>query len=108
MIADPERGWAWSRGLLGIPARDLHLCGSADSLPLIRALVAACGDELILHEYDRLAPLHVLPRSLGSRLSSVRPGDCVVDFSRKHAAPRSLVLYPSLTPDPSPTPDPSS
>lgn len=29
LISDPKRGWAWSRALLGLPAREIHLTGSA-------------------------------------------------------------------------------
>ena len=82
MISHPERGWAWSRVLLGLPAEHLHVCGSGDALPLIRSLVAACGDELVEHEYERLTPLKVSP-SLDGDLSRVRRGDCVVAFSRR-------------------------
>ena len=83
MLAHPERGWAWSRALLGLPAESLHVCGSADALPLVRSLIDACGDELVVHEYTRLTPLVVEPNSLRGKLASVRPGDCVVAFSRR-------------------------
>lgn len=52
MLAHPERGWAWSRALLGLRADAVHVCGSADALPLLRSLAAACGDTLVEHEYD--------------------------------------------------------
>ena len=83
MLSHPERGWAWSRALLGLPARELHVCGSADALPLLRSLVDACDDELVVHEYERLTPLVPADRSLRGDLRLVRPGDCVVAFSRQ-------------------------
>ncbi|CCU99449.1 unnamed protein product [Malassezia sympodialis ATCC 42132] len=82
MIADPQRGFAWTQAVLGLPAKELHLCGEASAVPLIRRLVELCGDELHLHEYERLTPLHVAPQSLRGDLSRVERGDCVVAFSR--------------------------
>lgn len=82
MLAHPERGWAWSRALLGLPAAELHVCGSADALPLLQSLVAACGDELVEHQYSRLTPLEV-SSSIRGDLSKVRAGDCIVAFSRR-------------------------
>ena len=83
MLSHPERGWAWSRALLGLPARELHVCGSADALPLLRTLVERCGDKLVLHEYERLTPLDVSEGSLRGDLRQVEAGDCVVAFSRR-------------------------
>lgn len=83
MISDDTRGWAWTRALLGIRAPHIHVCGSADSLDLLRKLVASCGDTLVEHAYERLSPLRVSSRSLRSDLSLIQPGDCVVAFSRR-------------------------
>lgn len=46
MLGDRGRGWAWTRALLGLPARELHVCGDPGALPLLRKLAAECGDEL--------------------------------------------------------------
>ena len=83
MLSHPDRGWAWSRAFFGLPACEVHVCGSADALELIQALAEACGDVLVIHTYERLTPLTVAPSSLGGDLSHVRPGDCVVAFSRR-------------------------
>lgn len=29
MIGDEGRGWAWSRALMGVPAKEVHLCGDS-------------------------------------------------------------------------------
>ena len=75
MLSHPERGWAWSRAVFGLPAQALHVCGSDDALPLLEALVEACDDALVVHRYERLTPLELASRSLGGDLSKVRPGD---------------------------------
>ena len=31
MVASPDRGWAWTRALLGLPAAELHLCMQRDT-----------------------------------------------------------------------------
>ena len=83
MIGDKDRGWAWTRALLGCSAREVHLCGETRTLPLIRQIAASLGEELIVHNYERLSPLKVATDSLGSRLENLRKGDCVVSFSKK-------------------------
>ncbi|KAL4808700.1 putative mitochondrial ATP-dependent RNA helicase Suv3 [Aspergillus unguis] len=82
MIADENRGWAWTRALLGARARELHLCGEVRAVPLIRALAALTGDKLEIHRYERLNPLKVMNQSLRGDLKKLQKGDCVVSFSR--------------------------
>lgn len=82
MIADPRRGWAWTRAVLGARATELHLCGEARAVPLIRELAALTGDNLEIHRYERLNPLIVMNKTLGGSLKNLRKGDCVVAFSR--------------------------
>ncbi|PWN53247.1 P-loop containing nucleoside triphosphate hydrolase protein [Violaceomyces palustris] len=82
MIGDPQRGFAWTEAVLGLPAKELYLCGEASTVPLIKRMAEACGDVVHVHEYKRLTPLTVASESLKGDLSSVRRGDCVVAFSR--------------------------
>lgn len=81
MIADTQRGWAWTSAVLGIPAQELHLCGESSVVPLIKKLAEACGDEVIVHEYQRLSPLSI-GSPLNKDIKNVQKGDCVVAFSR--------------------------
>ncbi|KAG9092337.1 RNA helicase [Ceratobasidium sp. 370] len=82
MLADPSRGGAWTSAVLGVPARELHLCGEDTVVDLVRALCALTGDELIVNRYERLTPLEIESESLKRKLKNVQPGDCVVTFSR--------------------------
>ena len=82
MIADPQRGFAWTHAVLGLPAKELHLCGEASTVPLIQHLAKLCGDDLHVHNYERLTPLHVAPHSLYGDLGKVQKGDCIVAFKR--------------------------
>lgn len=82
MIADPKRGWAWTRAVLGSRASELHLCGEARAVPLIRELAALTGDKLEIHRYERLNPLRAMDKSLKGNLNNLQKGDCLVAFSR--------------------------
>jgi ATP-dependent RNA helicase SUPV3L1/SUV3 len=82
MIGNPQRGWAWTRAVLGARARELHLCGEERVVPLIRELVASMGDDLVMHHYGRLNPLRAMSTSLKGNLKNLQKGDCVVAFSR--------------------------
>ena len=110
MIGDGSRGWAWTQALLGLKARELHLCGEARTLPLIREIVASIGDKLHVHTYERLTPLQTMTSSLHGSLRNLRKGDCVVCFSRIgiHAIKsqielatqrRVAIVYGSLPPE---------
>lgn len=110
MIGHRERGWAWTQALLGLKAKEIHLCGEERSVPLIRELAASMGDELEVHTYKRLSPLETMSTSLRRRLQNLRKGDCVVVFSRVgiHAMKKEIeivthkrvaVVYGSLPPE---------
>ena len=51
MMADPGRGWGWTRAFLGIPAATLHVCGAPEALPLIQRMAEECGDELTVRTH---------------------------------------------------------
>ena len=82
MIGREDRGWAWTQALLGLKAKEVHLCGEERSVPLIRELAASMGDDIEIRTYKRLSPLETMSTSLRHRLSDLRKGDCVVVFSR--------------------------
>ncbi|OOF92601.1 hypothetical protein ASPCADRAFT_174264 [Aspergillus carbonarius ITEM 5010] len=107
MIADPHRGWAWTRAVLGARATELHLCGEVRAVPLIKELAALTGDKLEIHRYERLNPLKVQNRSLKGDLRNLQKGDCLVSFSRvgihalkadieKTTGKRAAIVYGSL------------
>ena len=84
MIGDKERGWAWTRALLGLPAREIHLCGEPRAIPIIKKLLRSTGEEnsLKILWHERLVPLKIT-EPLGGDLRKIERGDCVVCFSRK-------------------------
>ncbi|XRB12656.1 ATP-dependent RNA helicase SUV3L, mitochondrial [Pseudoscourfieldia marina] len=83
LLGDEGRGWAWTRALLGLPAREIHLCGDPSALGVVQRLCEITGDDLQVMQYERQTPLAVAKKSLECDWSNVQPGDCVVAFSRR-------------------------
>lgn len=46
MVRDKGRGWAWTRALLGLCAKEIHLCGEAGGIDLVRELMLHTGDDV--------------------------------------------------------------
>ena len=82
MIADPARGSGWTAAVLGLCAKEIHLCGEETAVEVIQDLAKETGDELIVNRYQRLTPLRVAKESLDGDFKRIRKGDCVVSFSR--------------------------
>lgn len=110
MIGDDFRGWAWTQALLGVQAKEVHLCGEERSVPLIKAICAKLGDEVVIHKYKRLSGLQPMQESLNGRFENLRKGDAVVSFSRvnlhtlkagieKATGKKCAIVYGSLPPE---------
>lgn len=84
MIGDSQRGTAWTNAVIGAQCKVLHLCGEASVVDLVRNITRDLGDECIVKKYERLSPLEIAKESLGSDLSKIRRGDCLVTFSRNN------------------------
>ena len=111
MIADATRGAAWTKALMGLRCKEIHVCGGLEATAIVQNIAKACGDKFKMHQYERFAPLQVASRSLDksavttttrnqlqqqqqqqrqqqqqkrkkSYNRKVRPGDCIVAFSR--------------------------
>lgn len=94
MINHPDRGWAWTQAFLGLQAKEIHLCGEARTVAIMRQLAGLTGDKVVVHEYERLTPLQVESKSLHGNLRNLEKGDCVVAFSvlQIHALRREIEL----------------
>ncbi|XP_040831807.1 ATP-dependent RNA helicase SUPV3L1, mitochondrial isoform X2 [Ochotona curzoniae] len=88
-------------------AEEVHLCGESAAIDLVTELMYTTGEEVEVHNYERLTPISVLDHALGS-LDNLRPGDCIVCFSKNdiYSVSRqieirgleSAVIYGSLPP----------
>ena len=57
MINDENRGFAWTRALLGVCAREIHVAGGMEAAPVVEAMAARTGDDFELRTYERLSKL---------------------------------------------------
>lgn len=110
MMSDPDRGWAWTNALLGVQAREVHVCGEPSTYRILEKIVQMTGDKLTLNEYDRLGRLNVEKSSIKRNYKDLRKGDCIVAFSKKKILDLKLdierktdfkvsVIYGSLPPE---------
>ena len=44
MIADRQRGYAWTRAILGVLAPEVHLCAAPEAKDVLIQLIESCGD----------------------------------------------------------------
>ncbi|TNC07691.1 helicase [Methylobacterium terricola] len=107
MLADPDRGWAWTNALFGVPAKTVIVCGSDDALAYVRRAAEAAGESLEVVPFERKTPLVLLDAPVP--LEKVEPGDAVVAFSRRAvhenreilvaAGHRVATIYGALSPE---------
>jgi hypothetical protein len=57
MIGDADRGYAWTRAVLGLNAREIHVCGGMEALNIVKQLAQNTGDDFEINSYDRLSKL---------------------------------------------------
>jgi ATP-dependent RNA helicase SUPV3L1/SUV3 len=90
MLQDPDRGSAWTAALVGVPARQVFVCGSnAVTAPCLR-VIEALNETVELTHLQRMTPLVLEDESLcGKRYSKpklkpkLQKGDAIIAFSRK-------------------------
>lgn len=89
MLCDSFRGFAWTRALMGVRCKEIHVCGGAEARDIVEKICQMCGDDLEVKEYKRFGELRVQEKSLADSTTAkgsyakVQPGDCVVAFSKQ-------------------------
>ncbi len=81
MLADPDRGAAWTAAIMGIPAREVIVLGAPDCLPLVRRIAELCDEPMEVVRLERKSPLRVAAEAVG--LAAITDADAVVAFSRR-------------------------
>lgn len=107
MIADMQRGDAWTRAVLGIDCDEIHVCGALNAKDLIVEILEDCGDYYEIIEYTRQIPLKVWDRPFS--LNDAQKGDALVAFSKKRVLElsklfmdkgiKNSVIYGDLPPE---------
>ena len=108
MIADSDRGHSWTRAILGVQAREVHVCMSPAAEKVITHLISLCGDTYELHRYERKTRL-LCEEEPFSFPEDVREGDALIVFTKKMVLDiagrlerrgiRVSVIYGSLPPE---------
>lgn len=81
MIADPRRGAAWTRAVLGLNAKEIHICGALNAKEIIIKLLDDLEEEYELKEYKRDIPLIVEEKPF--ILKNIREKDALIVFSKR-------------------------
>ncbi len=107
MLTDPDRGWAWTAAICGLPARDVYLVGAPEMVESVTPLLEKLGDVWDVQRFERKASLDVEARPCPLR--DTQPGDAVIAFSRrevlalrdelKRMGKNVAVVYGALTPE---------
>ncbi len=85
MLADPDRGWAWTRAMMESTAPEIHIIGPATSRTLIETMAKVATIPIEVIEHERLAPIRVSDQHYP--LSELPASTILVAFSRR------MVLY---------------
>jgi ATP-dependent RNA helicase SUPV3L1/SUV3 len=97
MLADRDRGAAWTAAVCGAPARTVYLVGAPEARRAIEALAERLECPLEVHVLKRKGPLVVESTSV-RKLRNVRAGDALIAFSRREVLMwRDLVTEQGLT-----------
>ena len=80
MIADPQRGYAWTRAILGVLAPEVHLCAAPEARWLLQRLVESCGDHCEVELHQRQTPLLCMQHTVD--YEHIQPGDALITFSK--------------------------
>jgi ATP-dependent RNA helicase SUPV3L1/SUV3 len=82
MLADRDRGAAWTAAVCGAPASVVYLVGAPEARRAIEALAERLDVPLEVHVLKRMGPLEMEPMAV-RKLSNLRRGDAVIAFSRR-------------------------
>jgi ATP-dependent RNA helicase SUPV3L1/SUV3 len=82
MLADRDRGAAWTAAVCGAPASVVYLVGAPEARRAIEALAERLECPLEVHVLKRKAPLSMEPGAV-RKIRNLRRGDAVIAFSRR-------------------------
>jgi hypothetical protein len=107
MLADPDRGWAWTRALMESQASVNHVIGPQTAGELIEKLAGAAAIPVSVIEHQRLAPIQIAEQPWS--LQEIPDRTILVAFSRQtvlhlkteleRAKRKVSVVYGNLPPE---------
>ncbi|KMT21498.1 helicase-related protein [Clostridium cylindrosporum] len=82
MIGDTQRGFAWTRAILGVLAKEVHLCTAPEGLDILIKLIKECNDEYEVVEHVRNTKLVFVDKNFNLK-RDIEKGDALIVFSKK-------------------------
>ena len=106
MIADRDRGWAWTQAIVGVNARLVIFVGSPDAENVLREIANRLGEPLEVQRTERLTPLEVADQPLDPD-KKAENGSAFISFSRRDVlawkqtlgASECAAVYGALAPE---------
>ncbi len=106
MIADKDRGWAWTQAIVGVNAKLVIFVGSPDAEPVLREIASRLGEPLEIIRTERLTPLEVADVPLDPD-KKVEEASAFISFSRRDVlawkqtlgASECAAVYGALSPE---------
>lgn len=83
MLADRDRGAAWTAAVCGAPAAVVYLVGALEARRAVEALAERLECPIEIHTLKRKAPLAMEPGPV-RKVRNLRRGDAVIAFSRRN------------------------
>lgn len=81
MLADKDRGWAWTAAICALPARELVIVAAPEAKTMLERYLTRLGESWEVHEFKRKNVLEVTKDPV--RIHQVGRGDALIAFSRK-------------------------
>jgi ATP-dependent RNA helicase SUPV3L1/SUV3 len=81
MINDDQRGAAWTRAILALKSKEIHICGALNAKKLLIKIIEDCQDECEIKQYKRSIPLEIQNEAFSYK--KIQDGDAIVVFSKK-------------------------
>lgn len=82
MVADTARGHSWTRAILGIKAKEIHVCLSPSAEKVVTHLISLCNDTWVKNVYERKTPL-VYEDTPFKFPEDVKDGDALIVFNKR-------------------------
>lgn len=109
MLADPDRGWAWTQAILGVQAKEVNIVATPEARPAIEKLLGLTGDPFQVMHFSRVSSLQFMDEPVNDA-QELQSGTAIIAFSRKAALSlktkieqqtdtQAAVLYAELPPE---------
>ena len=84
MVADRDRGWAWTTAILGLRADEIHVCIAPYAERIITELIEECGDSYEVIRHERQTPLVMDGPKFKLTKDHIHTHDALIVFSRRN------------------------